>query len=67
MLALELALPAPGGDLLVLENQVGGPVTVPIEGVPKYTGVLGTRGRRLAVRLAESLVGESGEGEGRDG
>jgi len=50
------------GDLLVLDTRLGDPVVVPVEGKPKFQGVLGVRGRRLAVKVTRAL--EAGGTEG---
>ncbi len=50
------------GDLLVLDARVGDPVLIPIEGKPKFEGVLGVKGRRMAVKVTRPLEAAGGEG-----
>lgn len=43
------------GDIIPIETKIGGLVEVPVEGVPKFRGVVGSRGPRYAVRIEEVL------------
>ncbi len=50
------------GDLLVLESRVGDPVVVPVEGKRKFLGVLGVKGKRMAVKVTRALEAAGNEG-----
>ncbi|MEM7204646.1 MAG: FliM/FliN family flagellar motor switch protein [Planctomycetota bacterium] len=49
LLALEV------GDVVPLPTRAGDPVVAPVQGTPKFTGHVGTRGRQLAFRVESVL------------
>lgn len=48
---MELAV----GDIVPLDTHVGAAVDVPVQGEPKFRGIVGARGPRFAVRIEEVL------------
>src|SRR5690606_15085510 len=49
------------GDIIAFDQLVKQPLTVRIAGLPKFQGIPGTAGRRLAVRITGALREESEE------
>lgn len=43
------------GDVVPLDTSVGSLLTAPVQGVPKFLGSIGTRGRRLAYRVHSAI------------
>ena len=52
------------GDVIQIDHNIDRPVTVKVEHIPKFRGVVGTQGSNYAVRITEILEEDTDDGSG---